>query len=219
MAQYTAGDVMDLAASLLNDSGKSLFTYDVQLPYLKMADDDLGIELLSNEAAELDQVCDINVNAGSVLLSLPCNFFLPIKLEERAQTSTNDDDFIDMEEKSFEPSIQQSETLRYWSFRNNKVNFIGATVNQTVRLKFKRTLSSVTDFSVVEEVAKAKNFLAARTAALVSEFVGSNKVRADSLNAQAIIYLEKLTSVLVKNNQGNRIRRKPFRVPYYRRVG
>lgn len=209
---------MDLAASLLNDSSKSLFNYDVQLPYLKMANDELSIELLSNSAPIQNVIAEINVAIGALFLTLPCNFFIPIKLEERLQSSTNDNDFVDMEQRVFEPASTQTSELKIWSFRNNKINFVGATTARTVRLRYKRNLSTIVDFSVVEEVAKAKNFLAFRTAALCSEFIGGNKPRADSLNLQGAIYLEKLTSVIVKNNQGNRIRRHPFRVPYYRRV-
>lgn len=218
MIDYTGGEVMDLSASLLNDSAKSLFSYDVQLPFLKMANDDLAIELLSDDAPIQNMIVEINVAIGVLFLALPCDFFIPIKLEERLQTSTNDDDFVDMDERSFEPAIQQSTTLGIWSFRNNKINFIGSTTARTVRLTYKRNLSTVVDFSIVEEVQKAKNFLAFRTAALCSEFIGGNKSRADSLNLQGVIYLEKLTSIIVKSGQGNRVRRRPFRIPARRRV-
>lgn len=215
---YTAGDVMDLAASLLNDKRKRLYNYDVQLPYLKIAADDLEMELANNDISLTDDVCDINVLAGATNLVLPCDFFLPIKLEERPLSSTNADDFVDMEERDFTPSNRQTDVLQYWAFRNNQVKLLGSTTDRTVRLKFKRTLSALTDYSVVAEVNRAKNYLSFRTAALCAEFIGKDLQRANSLNGQGLDSLDKLTSILVKNRQGVRKRRRPFRVPLFGRI-
>lgn len=215
-ASYTSGDVMDSAAALLNDVSKSLFTYTVQMPYLKIANDELEAELLQYNATIEDMMTNINVAANALTLTLPADFFMPIKLRERDQTSTNDDDFFDMYEKDLEPLLSKTASLNYWSFRNNAINFIGATTNRTVKLAYKRTLVVISNVNgtEVEEVTKAKNFLAFRTAALCAEFIGgrNGKDRALSLNGQAIVAITSLTNIFVKNSQGRRARRKPFRV-------
>lgn len=212
---YTAGDVMDAAAALLNDAAKTFYTYTVQLPYLKLANDDLESQLLANGIVIQNAVATINVAAGSLTLPLPADFFIPINLMERAQTSTNDNDFIDMEERDFEPSTAKVDTLNFWAFRNGAINFVGSTKDRTVRIFYKRTLAAITNVlgTDVEEVTKAKNFLVFRTAALVAEFGGGgNEARASSLNTQGAVYLDTLLTIFVKANQGNRVRRKPFRM-------
>lgn len=209
---YTAGGVMDLSAALLNDAAKSMFSYAVQLPFLKLAQDELDIELKDCGVALVNQIADIDVAAEALFLTLPCNFFLPIKLEERADGSTDDNAWVEMEEKDWEPNREMSDTLIYWTFRNNKINFVGATAAREVRLHYIRNLSGVTDSSNNEEVDKARNFLCMRTAALCAEFILQDIQRATSLNAQAQINIGKLTSVLIKNTQGVRVRRRPFRI-------
>ena len=47
-AIYTASDVMDLSAALMNDAIQSLYNYTVQLPFLKMVMRDLDQELTLN---------------------------------------------------------------------------------------------------------------------------------------------------------------------------
>lgn len=210
---YTAGNVMDLAASLLNDTAKSLYSYVTQLPYLSIAQDELESELLDNGVVIEKQIAVINVAANALFLTLPSNFFLPISLEERDQSSTDDDDWALMVERGFEDAMEPTTTLGQWNFRNNRINFIGATVAKSVRLKYHRTLSTFTnEENYVEEVTKAKMFLAFRTAALCAEFIGRRQDISQSLNAQGAISLDKLISIYTKNSQGIRVRRKPFRI-------
>lgn len=209
---YTAGDIMNLSGSLLNDRLKKLFSFEIQLPYLRSANDDLDIEIQDAGWSVVDSVCNVNIAALATNLTLPCSFFLPIKLQERIQTSTDDDAFVDMTERAIESSSEASQNLNIWAFRNNLIYVTPATEAKTVRVSFRRSIISIADESTVAEIRKAKNFLAFRTAALCAEFLGGNKPIADSLNLQAAMHLEKLTSVMVKNQQGNRVRRKPFRI-------
>src|SRR3982751_5928426 len=59
----TAALVMDRAASLMNDTAKTVFTYAAQLPYLNMAIDELQ---------EYFQLCNIPVtNASSAAVIVP----------------------------------------------------------------------------------------------------------------------------------------------------
>lgn len=208
---YTAGDVMNLSAALNNDRFKRLFSDEVQLPFLKMANDDLDIELIDNGIPEQKVICEVTVLKNTENVTLPCAFFLPIALEQRISTSTDDDAFIPITEKIIEPSMSATANIQYWTFRNNKIYITPSTEDKTVRVEFYRSLTTIADSSTVEEVNKAQNYLAFRTAALCSEFIGGNKARADSQNMQAIIYRETLISALIKNGQANRVRRKPFR--------
>lgn len=209
---YTAGDVMNLSAALLNDRLKSLFSFEIQLPYLRSANDDLDLEIQDAGWSIVDSVCNVPVAIGATTVTLPCAFFLPTFLEQRIATSTDDDAFSTIMERNIEPSYEATQDIAYWAFRNNLINITPSTEAKTVRVTFRRNIIDLGDQTTVAEINKAKNFLAFRTAALIAEFVGNNKEIADSLNLQAVVSLEKLTSVMVKNTQGFRARRKPFRI-------
>jgi hypothetical protein len=69
-APILASDVMDRAAALLNDSALSIYTYAVQLPYLKMAVDDLQLQVEANNIALSNDVsAAINVLTGVTKIS------------------------------------------------------------------------------------------------------------------------------------------------------
>lgn len=209
---YTAGDVLNLAAPLLNDRNKTRYTDEVMLPYLRIASDELDLEFHNENIESHNAVCDIAVDIGEESLTLPCRFFLPIRLYERLQTSTNDDDFTPMTERSFEPNATAVSSLDVWAFRQGAIKFVGALTDRTVRLHFKQSLGTLVDEDAAVTVSKAKNFLSFRTAALCAEFIGRNTTISNGLNAQAAINLDALTTAYVKNRQGVRVRRRPFRL-------
>jgi len=211
---YTAGNVMDTAASLLNDTAKTLFSYDVQLPYLKIAQDELEQELILNEF-QIDFISEaiILVSAGSLALSLPTSFFLPISLGERAVGGTL---FVPMTEKAnvLDPNVEYTPTdkLEIWDYRHNCINFVGSTVDREVRLSYWRTLTPIVGENSNEAVNGAKLFLSFRTGGLVARYIGRNKVRADELDLDAARSIDRLLAIFAKNRQGLRIRRRPFRL-------
>jgi len=213
-APYTAGDVMDSAAALLNDPGKSLFTYAVQIPYLKMANQQLEQELQVNECPlNLISEYESTVTAGTITLSLPTSFFLPISLKERRNGSTQEADYCDMKEVAniYDLSLNQGTVLTYWDFRHNCINFVGATEARQVRLYYWRQGSITTESGSLENQAGANNFLAYKTAALSARFIRKQLELADALDISAAQSLELLIANLVKNHQGLRVRRRPFR--------
>jgi hypothetical protein len=212
---YTAGNVMDDAAALLNDASKSLFTYIVQLPYLRMAYRDMDQELTLNEV-ELNLLSEavITVPANQNALGLPTSFFLPISLQEKAVSDT-DDMYRPVYEKQDINALNlvSQNILQVWDFKHNCVNFIPSTAIRVVRLTYWRTLPTVVDDTSALDVRGGQSYLAFRTAALCSRFIGgeNGKSRAIDLNGEASLALDRLISVYVKNSQGVRIRRKPFR--------
>lgn len=211
---YTAGSVMDTVAALMNDSAKTLFTYTVQLPYLKMAQQELDQQLNLNECP-LNEISEYEstVTSGVLNLSLPTSFFLPLWLKERATTSTLESDYSLMTEVADvnKLSLDQTTTLVYWDFRHNCINFIGATAAREVRMGYWRhSTAFVDDGSFVLQYGAA-NFLAYKTGALIARFIRKQTDLADNLELQAAQALDLILSVLVKNTQGVRVRRLPFR--------
>jgi len=182
------------------------------LPYLRIASDELDLEFHNENIETHNAICDIDVDIGETELDLPCRFFLPIRLFERLQTSTDDGDFSLMTERSFEPTAEPVSDLSVWAFRQGEIKFIGALTDRKVRLEFKQSLATLSDEDVNITINKAKNFLAFRTAALCAEFIGRNTTISGSLNAQAAVNMDALTTAYVKNRQGVRVRRRPFRI-------
>jgi hypothetical protein len=208
---YTAGSVMDTAAALLNDTAKALYSYTVQIPYLKIANRDLEQELqLTENQIDVISEAEIVVSANAISLALPTSFFLPIKLMEKASGDTFYSPMYEKPDVNL-LNITPGQTLSVWDFRHNCINFIGATEDRTVRLEYWRTLSEIVDQNSNEQFSGAQNYLAFRTAALCAEFIAKDKGRADSLNLQGGAALDRIVSLFVKNNQGKRVRRKPFR--------
>jgi len=210
---YTAGDVMDTAASLLNDTARTLFSYTVQLPYLKMAQQTLEQSLIRNEIPlSLISEYTATVSAGDVSLSLPTSFFLPVSLMESA-VGASAEDFSTMKEVANvkDLRIEQDSTLVYWDYRHNCINFVGATADRTVRLYYWRTLAEITSSGSNEPVKGANNYLSFKTAALVARYIMASGERADYLEAESMGSLDLLLDILTKNTQGVRVRRLPFR--------
>ena len=216
MATYVAGAVMDEAAALLNDTGKSLFTDSVQLPYLRMAYRDLDQEFTLN-GLELNLISEFvtTVTAGGAVLPLPLSFFLPINLQEKA-VGEADDKYYPITEKADinKLNLVASRTLGVWDFRHNCVNFIAANTDRVVRMLYWRALTTFIDENSPSEIRGGQSYLAFRTAALCALYIGGNKARSDSLNIESEIARDRLLAVYTKNTQGNRARRKPFRIPY-----
>lgn len=203
---------MDLAASLLNDTTKLLYTFAVQIPYLKSANQQLEQELQAQgNQIDLISEAEITVALGQKYLNLPVSFFIPISLMERKSGTT--DSYIPMMERSdvYAPSAEPSSNLSIWDFRHNCINFVGSTEIRQVRLFYYRTLPELVDETSSQEVRGGKNYLSFRTAALCARFIGGNRQRADDLDIQALQHLDLITSIYQKNQQGNRKRRRPFR--------
>lgn len=216
---YTAGNVMDDAAALLNDAGKSMFTYATQLPYLRIAYKDMDQQLtLSGLELNLISEAEITVLAGATALGLPSSFFVPISLQEKLPAETNDK-YYPIDERKDISALNEvaTNTLRYWDFRHNCINFIGATVDRKVRLVYWRTLPDIVDQATQSEIRGGQNFLAFRTAELCSRYIlgASARERSDNLRMESQIAGEQLVALYVKNDQGNRVRRKPFRTVRY----
>lgn len=214
-ASYTAGNVMDLAAALLNDATQKLFNYTAQLPFLKlsMRDLDQDLTLIGNPLNMISED-EIPVAIGALALTLPDDFFLPLALQEKGSSDTY---YVNMSEKTDISLLDatQSSTLVYWDFRHNDINFIGSTEARTVKLVYWRQLTELVDENSLSEVSGAQNLLAFRTASLCARHIGGNKAKADDLMVEYIAAMDRIESLTVKNNQGLRKRRRPFRTNRY----
>lgn len=210
-----ARDCMDQSAAILNDTAKTLYTYVAQLPYLKIANDNLDLILIANgfsvQRRTTSTAIQVPSSTGNITLNLAVltDMFLPIKLLERASGSS--DVFVPLDERDWEPEIKAVSSLGLWVFRDNNIYFPPVTSAREVKVDYWRQLSTIIDSTSVEEVTLAKTYLSARCAELCARFVGENTEKADSIRDNEVSQAqENLERVYNKNSQGVRSRRRRF---------
>jgi len=219
-----ASQVMDSAAALLNDTAKTLFTYDAQRPYLNMALAELReyLELhnipLTNDSQEDIEVpagtTEIIFNAVSPAPALPSDLVEPLELWERTSGTTND--FVPMTRRDFLPPYGTlNNFLIYWVWQGQKIKLVGSTSDIEVRIDYtKSVLPKIEDEDDQIDYINAESFLYNRTAALCSQFIGENPERAATLNATAQLAIDRAVGIGIKGGQAIAVRRRPFNQAY-----
>lgn len=220
-----ARQVMDMAAALLNDTEKQVFTYAVQLPYLKMALSELKEQLqLSNIPITNETSTVIQINAGVSVISFITTPSLPsdlVEIQEVWERTRNSGPFSPVIRKEFLPhnlDDQQLGNLRYWTWNGQELRFIPSNTDRDIKIDYIQDLfADILDENSTIGMINAESFLHYRTAALCSNFIGANKTRSDELNSFAAMALERLVGIGVKTRQSILTRRRPFRSAYKRR--
>ena len=229
---FTAAEVLDKSASLMNDTAKTVYTYTAQLPYLNMAMAEIEEHFqLNNISVTTETSIPIVVPVGTKLIgpvdgvgmtpapNYPTDLIEIQGLYERS--SGTSDPFIPMTKREFLPQAINdlpTDSLMYWTWQNQQIRFIGALLPREIRLDYVKNLfAEITNPADVIGVINAKTFLFYRTAALCSEFIGENQSRASSLNDMAVAASERVTGIGIKSKQAIITRRKPFMAAYKRR--
>ena len=224
----TAGDVMDSAAALLNDTALTNFTYAKQIPYLNIAMRELQEECESNNVPMSNATSAVLVvPVGTVTIGPATTPALPTDLIEiqgcyERLTGTNDP-FVPLTRVDFLPLYQSGqlfEDLIYFQWANQAINFLGATSSRDVKLNYIAAVlpviaSSTTTITMFNSIS----FLSYRTAALCAQFIGENKERADDLNVDARLGLDRVLNINTKGRQSTFTRRRPFMAGYKVRQG
>ncbi len=215
-----ASEVMDRASALLNDVGLTNFTYEVQIPFLNIALDELQESLeqnnvgVTNSTSAIYTIAAGTFDIGGAGPALPADLVEIQALYERDSGTT--DDFMMMSRTEFLPQIQVlTQWLTYWTWENQIIKFVGAISNRNVKIQYiANNIIPVTTSTSVITIINAKSFLAYRTAALCAEFIGENKSRADDLNVDASLAIDRMLGINTKGRQSITIRRRPFMASY-----
>lgn len=202
-------DILDEAAALLNDPTQKMYTDVILLPYVKRSFQDLQLQLHLEQVQVLNEISTVQeVNAGSTTLpSLPTDLIQPSKMEERLSGSTNS--FSPMYEKQWEPNTTPGTSLVYWTWREQIINFIGATTKREVKLYYLKNLAAIVDANSVIPVSYCQPFMASRTAYYAAAFAGENPTKAKMLKDDADEAFEKLLTVEANRRQSMPVRRIP----------
>tara|TARA_Y100000310_G_scaffold26486_1_gene25272 strand:+ start:9870 stop:10508 length:639 start_codon:yes stop_codon:yes gene_type:complete len=207
----TAGEVMDDAAVLLNDSSKQSYTYAKMLPLLKVTYREWALaKHMSGDQLLKDRSTAIDIAAGATTVtSAPSDMVLPIRLEERPDGSTGL--YEDMEKTAWEPDETQVETLDVWNWREETIYLRGATTAREVRIYYWKDLAELVDENSNIVGIRARIPLSYKTAALAAGSIGGNMELATALRDVGEARQSETISVNVKSRQDLPVRRLPFR--------
>jgi hypothetical protein len=225
-----ASTVMDGSASLLNDTAKSIYTYAAQLPYLRIAMQELQewFELNNIPVTQLTSAV-ITINAGVTAITYnaagtPANPKLPDDMVEPAQLwerATGINPYIPMTRRDYIPhNLEgiQTNQFTYFVWENQTIKFLPAVQVNDIKIDYVRQLFiTVVDQNTQINVINATTFLEYRTAALCAEFIERNTTSAQGLNGYAVMGLDRVTGISSKSKQTIFTRRRPFRSSYKRR--
>ena len=221
---FTAGNVMDAAASLLNDTARTVFTYTVQIPYLKMSLQELREYLeLSNSPVTNYADTVLAIPAGTTVISFLTTPALPTDLVDIRQAwerVTGTDPYTSMRRVDFIPNFISGETVPNFSifaWLNNSMHVPASSQIIDLKLNYIQEIDNVVDENSQLTLINGKTFLQYRLGALLAEYVGENKARADALNMNAQSALDRTIGIETKGRQPISTRRKPFRSAWKRR--
>lgn len=226
-ADLTAGTVMDASASLMNDTAKTIYTYVAQVPYLRLAMNELQeIFQLNNISSSqlVSSVISIPVGTTQIIFNgvgvpkLPDDLIEPQQLWER---NAGIDPYVPMTKKDYLPHYLEGIVISrfiWYVWENQAIKFLPSNAVNEIKIDYiKELFAQVVDSLSLINIINARTFLEYRTAALCAEFIERNESSAQALNMYASLALDRATGIGIKGKQAIMTRRRPFRSSYKRR--
>ncbi len=222
-----ASTVMNGASALMNNYTRTVYTYTAQLPYLRLASQELQEKYQLNNIPIAENTSDvIEVDAGITEINfnatpgLPDDLIEPLKLWER---NRGINPYIPMTKLDFIPQDlvgYPTNIFGYWVWQDNKIKLLESTADNDIKIDYVKTLfPEIVDENSIINVINAQTFLEYRTAALMAEFIERNTGAANSLNINAVLAMDRALGIGVKGKQAIQTRRRPFRSGFKRRRG
>jgi len=222
-----ASTVLAKASTLLNDTARTVYTYTAVLPYLQIALQELQehFELNNIPATQLTSSV-ITIPTGTTQIvyngigipALPNDMIEPAQLWEREYGV---DPFVPMSRRDYIPHNLEGTPTGKFSFfvwENQTIKFLPANRVNDIKIDYvKDIFTPLVDENSQINVINASTFLEYRAAALCAEFIERNQTSSNSLNAYAIMALDRATGIGVKSKQTILTRRRPFRAAYKKR--
>jgi hypothetical protein len=211
----------------MNDTARTVYTYAVQVPYLRLAMQELQeyYELHSIAVTETSSAVitvpigytEIVYNGVAPVPALPSDMIEPQQLWER---QTGIDPFIPMNKREYLPhylaGIETNQFI-FYVWQSQKIIMLPCIQANDIKIDYiKQLFTPVTNESSQINVINAQTFLQYRTAGLLAEFIERNVPSANSLNALGILALDRATGIAIKGKQNIATRRRPFRSGYKR---
>jgi len=211
-----ASEVMNASSSLMNDTARSVYTYTAQLPYLRMAMDELQeyFQLHDISVTQLTSIV-ILIPSGTTSVNGPSDMIKPQIVWERA---SGINPFVKMTRKEYLPHYLEGTSFSqfiYYVWQNQTIQFISANRANDLKIDYIRQLfTNIVDENTQINLINAKTFLEYRTASLCAEFIERNLTSAQALSNYAILALDRTTGISIKGKQNISTRRRPFRASF-----
>jgi hypothetical protein len=207
----TVDSILQFSATLLNDANQNTYTNAVLLPLLQIAYQELQAECDNNNISIIkDILASTDVAALDTEVDPPDDLILPIELYERADGSTSESDWQKMTQKEWEPNTPMASSLIYWTWREGKFKFVGATTPREIKIRYLRDFDAINEGSNINQVANSRLFLQYETASLCAYFIMKMEKLGDRLERKADRFLQATLGTEVKANQGFVVTRRPF---------
>jgi len=221
-----ASEVMDLAAAAMNDVDKTVYDYETQIPYLKMALQELQEVFELNSLAVTERSsAPIPVNAGVTEIifnapsqpRLPDNLIEPQQLWERPR---DNNPYVPMVRKEYIPHDLagiNTNMFTYWVWQDNKILLLSSNADNDIKIDYIGSLfPKYVRSDTILPVQNAQGYLSYKTAELMSDMIEHNDARAQSNGGRALMALDRISGITIKSKQQIMARRKPFRAAYKR---
>lgn len=223
----TPAEIINMAASLQNDTAQTIYTDEACLPYLNMALDELQEIMEENNIPVTNEVSAvINVPVGTTVIGFATAPALPaglIEIQQVWESNDGGDTWLPMTRKEFIPhNIEELELSSFGLFAwiDNEIHVPPATQIIALKLDYIKSIFDTpiqlddVDVDLGVRFKNIKNYLGYATATLCSMFIGENETRAAALNTKASEALERTLNIPTKGRQMIAIRRRPFRASY-----
>jgi len=216
---FLTTDAQLLARAYLNDLDTpvgDVYTDAVLFPFVQSSYRDLQRRLVQNGVSVMLRETDLTIPTGTLILNdgstppLPLGFIVPHSLREKPDNSS--EKFQQMQKHiSGLPDMDQDVNLGVWEWRDNAIQFVGATRDIVVKLRYEVQLSDLTqagpDSTIL--IRGAEEAISLRTAAMA---VRSRGVRTEAGDFQSEYMLE--VDRMVRRNRKPEQRKSRRRRPY-----
>jgi hypothetical protein len=223
----TAATVMDKSAVYLNDPSKTRYTYEKQIPFLNGALQELQEFFELNEVpvtATVSAVIQVDAGVDYIGFSntdpkLPDDLIEPSVLWERTRDI---DPYVPMTAVDVLPRYMEGIEISqfiYYVWQTQRIKFFASNADNDIKMDYIRNLfTPVTKSADSIFIINAQSFLEFRNAGLCARFLGENPSRADSLDNDASLSLDRALGISTKGRQNITTRHRPFRAGFKRRA-
>ena len=222
-------EIIDMVASLQNDTAQDDYTDAAVLPYLNMALRDLQEEFELNSIPVTEETSvAITIPSGTTKVPFGGNPGLPanlIEINQLWESVSGQETWTPMFKRDYIPQYMvglEYARFRIWAWKDNAIELLPCSQDNDIKLNYIKSLfPTVTDTSVDlgPKFVNVFSYLGYHTAALCSMFIGENETRAAALQGQAEQALTRSMGISIKGKQSIQTRRKPFRFGYKMRRG
>lgn len=226
----TPSAIMDMSASLLNDTAQTQYTDEAQLPYLNMALDELQEFFEQNNVPKTNETSDtLEVAEGVDTIGLATIPPLPtglIEIQQLWESPSGQESWTPMTKREFIPHYlqngQEINQFLIWAYIDDEIKLIAANQDNDIKIDYIKSIFNtpivIADVGVDITIKNVKSFLGFRTAGLCAQFIMEDPERAGSLNGFASVALDRTLGISTKGRQSIVNRRRPFRAAYKART-